>query len=221
MGMAPLFCCFKNKSENCIALTGLGASIVAFAFMIWGLADLWFDRNGVKAIYIITFIFVCLCLLGFVALFILLNLKKTESYRTFNNVGKIICLVILIMCAIAIIFLFVAFIILIVDYADLENDFPGQQIPSHDWAAVFVPSLIGLICLVIMALAANILYKVFNDKLIGTPYPVQINQNSMTTSPNIPQPVIFPINNGPVPPIGNNQAYPVVIQQSGVNLNNK
>ena len=219
MGVAPLFCCFKNKSENCIVLTGLGSSIVAFSFLIWGLADLWFDKKGVKAIYIITFILVCLCLLAFIALFIILNLKKTGSYRTFNNYGKIFCLAILVMCAISLIFLFIAFIILIVDYADLENDASGQQIPSHEWAAVFLPSLLGLICLVIMALAANILFKVFNDKLTGTPYPVTINQNSMTTCPNIPQPVIFPINNGPVPPMGNNQAYPVVVQQSGMNLN--
>ena len=219
MGVAPLFCCFKNKSENCIVLTGLGSSIVAFSFLIWGLADLWFDKKGVKAIYIITFILVCLCLLAFIALFIILNLKKTGSYRTFNNYGKIFCLAILVMCAISLIFLFIAFIILIVDYADLENDASGQQIPSHEWTAVFLPSLLGLICLVIMALAANILFKVFNDKLTGTPYPVTINQNSMTTYPNIPQPVIFPINNGPVPPMGNNQAYPVVVQQSGMNLN--
>ncbi len=219
MGIAPLFCCFKYKSENCIVLTGLGASIVSFAFLIWGLADLTFDRKGVKAIYIITFILVCLCLLGFIALFILLNLKKTESYRTFNTFGKIFSLAILFMCAIGFIFLFIVFIILIVDYADEEKNIPGQYFPSHEWAAVFLPSLLSLICLVIMALAANILFKVFNDKLTGTPYPVTINQNSMTTYPNIPQPVIYPINNGPVPPMGNNQAYPVVVQQSGMNLN--
>ena len=219
MGIAPLFCCFKNKSENCIVLTGLGASIVSFAFLIWGLADLTFDRNGVKSIYIITFILVCLCLLGFIALFILLNLKRTESYRTFNTFGKIFSLAIIFLCAIGFIFLFIAFIILIVDYADEEKNIPGQYFPSHEWAAVFLPSLLSLICLIIMALAANILFKVFNDKLIGTPYPVQINQNSMTTYPNIPQPVIYPINNGPVPPMGNNQAYPVVVQQSGMNLN--
>jgi hypothetical protein len=219
MGIAPLFCCFKNKSENCIVLTGLGASIVSFAFLIWGLADLTFDRNGVKSIYIITFILVCLCLLGFIALFILLNLKRTESYRTFNTFGKIFSLAIIFLCAIGFIFLFIAFIILIVDYADEEKNIPGQYFPSHEWAAVFLPSLLSLICLIIMALAANILFKVFNDKLTGTPYPVQINQNSMTTYPNIPQPVIYPINNGPVPPMGNNQAYPVVVQESGVNLN--
>ena len=219
MGIAPLFCCFRSQQPNCMALTGLAASIVAFAFMIWGLADLWFDRKGVEAIYIIAFILVCISLVAFIIIFIFLNLRKTESYRTINNVGRIFCLVILIMCFVAFIFLLVAFIILIVDYADVEKDIPGQFFPSHEWAAVFVPSILGLICLVIMALAANILYKVFYDNVMATPYPVHITQNSMTTTPNPPQPVIFPVTNGPAYPTPNNVPYPVTIQQSGVIMN--
>ena len=219
MGMAPLFCCFRSQQPNCMALTGLAASIVAFAFMIWGLADLWFDRKGVEAIYIIAFILVCISLVAFIIIFIFLNLRKTESYRTINNVGRIFCIVILIMCFVAFIFLLVAFIILIVDYADVEKEIPGQFFPSHEWAAVFVPSILGLICLVIMALAANILYKVFYDNVMATPYPVHITQNSMTTTPNPPQPVIFPVTNGPAYPTPNNVPYPVTIQQSGVIMN--
>ena len=219
MGMAPLFCCFRSQQPNCMALTGLAASIIAFAFMIWGLADLWFDRKGVEAIYIIAFILVCISLVAFIIIFIFLNLRKTESYRTINNVGRIFCLVILIMCFVAFIFLLVAFIILIVDYADVEKEIPGQFFPSHEWAAVFVPSILGLICLVIMALAANILYKVFYDNVMATPYPVHITQNSMTTTPNPPQPVIFPVTNGPAYPTPNNVPYPVTIQQSGVIMN--
>ena len=219
MGIAPLFCFFRSQQPNCMALTGLAASIVAFAFMIWGLADLWFDRKGVEAIYIIAFILVCISLVAFIIIFIFLNLRKTESYRTINNVGRIFCLVILIMCFVAFIFLLVAFIILIVDYADVEKEIPGQFFPSHEWAAVFVPSILGLICLVIMALAANILYKVFYDNVMATPYPVHITQNSMTTTPNPPQPVIFPVTNGPAYPTPNNVPYPVTIQQSGVIMN--
>jgi len=215
-----MFCCFANQSQNCMAFTGLGSSIVAFAFMIWGIADLWFRRKGVEVIYIIAFVLVCLCLVGFILIFIFLNLRKTDSYMTFINFGKVICLIILFLCFIAFVFLLVAFIILIVDYADLEKDLgPGRQIPSHDWAAVFLPSLLGLICIAVMALAANVLYKVFLEKLKpNSVYPVQITQNSVTTIPNPPQPVIFPVNNGPVPPVGNNLPYPGVVQ-SGLNLN--
>ena len=57
MGIAPLFCCFSGKSPNCIVLTGLAASFIALSFLLWGLADLWFDRDGALAIYIIAFVF--------------------------------------------------------------------------------------------------------------------------------------------------------------------
>ena len=218
MGCEPMFLCFKNQSPNCMVLTGLASCILAFAFMIWGLADLEWFKKGVEAIYIISFIFLCFCLLSFIYFFIVLNLRKDHNYRAFNNIGRILCLCVLVICLIAFIFLLVATIIIIVDYADLENDVKGQQIPSHDWAAVFVPSIFGLASFVIMAFVANILYRVFYDNMASTPYPVNITQNSMTTTPNIPQPEIIP-NNGPVPQMGNNIPYPVPIQQSGINLN--
>ena len=73
-----------------------------------------------------------------------------------------------------------------------------------------------------MALAANYLYKVFSNKMNTPPnLPVNITQNTIPTLPNIPQPGMFPNNNGPVPPMGNNIAYPVGIQQSGININQK
>ena len=79
MGVAPLFCCFKNKSENCIVLTGLGSSIVAFSFLIWGLADLWFDKKGVKAIYIITFILILFMLTCFYCF--VYNFKSKKNWK--------------------------------------------------------------------------------------------------------------------------------------------
>ena len=193
MGIAPLFCCFSGKSPNCIVLTGLISSFIAFSFLIWGLADLWFDRDGVLAIYIIAFIFICISLAGFVILFIIINLWKNEYSRTFYSIGKIICLIIFIICIIAFIFMLSAFIILIVDYADVERDIPGQYFPSHEWAAVFVPSILALIGLVLMILAANILYKLFSDYLITNPNPVDVSQNTLvSTISNQPQPVIQP-----------------------------
>ena len=243
MGMEPLFCCLRDQRPNCLAFTGLGASILAFAFLIWGVADLDFKRGGVEAIYIIAFVLVILCMLAFIALLIFINLRNAT--RTIYNLGRIICLVILCMCGVAFIFLLVAFIILIVDYAklssylkDLRNNADdidrnynplwaadsvnlAGKIKGHKWGAVFVPSIIGLIALVVMAFVANVLYKFFTDQMNSTPnvVPVNITQNTMTTTPNYPQPGMFPNNNGPVPPMVNNVAYPVTIQQSGLNLN--
>ena len=246
MGVAPLFCCFQNQQPNCMVFTGLGASILSFAFLIWGVADLEYKRKGVQAIYIISFILVILCMLAFIALFIFLNLRRTQAFRTIMNLGRIICLVIICMCGVAFIFMLVAFIILIVDYAkfrsflknpfdkdvsdyewgkDLSVDIDEEEedlsfsLKSHEWAAVFVPSLITLIVLPLMALVANYLYKEFTDRMNLNPTPYPVTQNTIPTIPNISQPEINLNINGPVPPMGNNVPYPVPIQQSGVNIN--
>ena len=241
MGVAPLFCCFNNQQPNCMAFTGLGASFLSFAFLIWGLADLDFKRKGVQAIYIISFILVILCMLAFIALLIFLNLRKTQAYQTIMNLGRIICLVILCMCGVAFIFMLVAFIIQIVDYAKLRSFLKGKEddydytwanhisadfnddgtlsIKSHEWAAIFVPSLITLICLVVMALVANILYKVFYDYMNPNTTIVNTTNNTIPNVPTVPQPGIFPNVNGPVPPVANYAPYPVTIQQSGLAIN--
>jgi hypothetical protein len=215
--MEALFCCFRGLGPKISAITGLGASVLSFAFLIWGLADLWFKRTGVHVLYIITFVLVILALVGFALLFVFLMMTVP---RAINNLGRIICLVIIMICVLAFIFMLISWIILIVYYADLRKDLKDigsdETIPSHDWAAVFVPSLITLIVLPLMALVANYLYKEFTDRMNLNPTPTQ---NTIPTIPNISQPEINLNINGPVPPMGNNVPYPVPIQQSGVNIN--
>ena len=209
MGIAPLFCCFSGKSPNCIVLTGLAASFIALSFLLWGLADLWFDRDGALAIYIIAFIFICISLVGFVLLYIFLNIRKPECTRTFYSIGRIICLIIFIICIIAFVFMLTAFIILIVDYADVEKDMPGKFFPSHEWAAVFVPSIIALAALVFMILCANILYKIFGDNL--NPNPLDATQNTfVSTISNQPQPILQPVIQPPIQPVIQPPIQPVI-----------
>ena len=211
MGMEALFCCFRGLGPKISAITGLGASVLSFAFLIWGLADLWFKRKGVHALYIITFVLVILALVGFALLFVFL---MRTGPRAINNLGRIICLVIIMICVLAFIFMLISWIILIVYYAGTD-----KTIHSHEWAAVFVPSLITLIVLPLMALVANYLYKEFTDRMNLNPTPYPVTQNTIPTIPNISQPEINLNINGPVPPMGNNVPYPVPIQQSGVNIN--
>ena len=211
MGMEALFCCFRGLGPKISAITGLGASVLSFAFLIWGLADLWFKRKGVHALYIITFVLVILALVGFALLFVFL---MRTGPRAINNLGRTICLVIIMICVLAFIFMLISWIMLIVYYAD-----PDKTNPSHEWAAVFVPSLITLIVLPLMALVANYLYKEFTDRMNLNPTPYPVTQNTIPTIPNISQPEINLNINGPVPPMGNNVPYPVPIQQSGVNIN--
>ena len=211
MGMEALFCCFRGLGPKISAITGLGASVLSFAFLIWGLADLWFKRTGVHVLYIITFVLVILALVGFALLFVFLMMTGP---RAINNLGRTICLVIIMICVLAFIFMLISWIILIVYYADSD-----KTIDSHEWAAVFVPSLITLIVLPLMALVANYLYKEFTDRMNLNPTPYPVTQNTIPTIPNISQPEINLNINGPVPPMGNNVPYPVPIQQSGVNIN--
>ena len=247
MGVSPLFCCFSTQQPKCLTATGLAASILAFAFFIWGMADLEFKRRGVMVLYIMTFTFFIFLILGFIILFMLSNLQNTYTYKAMMNVGRYICLLILGLTGIAFIFLLIAWIILLVDYSklrsflkDLRNnevdaddleDFDDKygwglkldnidteiKIVGHEWAAVIVPGIIGLLALIVIALVANALYKMFFDTYVsGTQYPITTgyNQNSASPLPNMTQPGLFPNNNGPVPPMGNNFNSQVEIKQN-------
>ena len=225
MGMEALFCCFRNQLPFCPAGTGIGTSILSIAFLIWGLADVGFKRTGVEVIYIIAFVLIILILIAFIVALILLVITiNPSSYRSVNNLGRILCLVIIIMCAVAFIFLLVSFIIQLVDYVKLNNDLKDIQkdlkIPAKEWVALILPLVISLICLPVMALAANYLYRLFFDRM-NKPVnlPVNVTQTTLPTYPNVQQPGIFPNNNGPVPPMGNNVVYPVEVQ-SGLNMKN-
>ena len=241
MGMEALFCCFRNQLPFCPAGTGIGTSILSMAFLIWGLADVEFIRKGVEVIYIIAFVLIILILIAFIVALILLVITiNPSSYRSVNNLGRILCLVIIIMCAVAFIFLLVSFIIQLVDYVKLNNCIKEDKtdevcddewalgevihedlkILAREWVALILPLVISLICLPIMALAANYLYRLFFDRM-NKPVnlPVNVTQTTLPTYPNVQQPGIFPNNNGPVPPMGNNVVYPVEIQ-SGLNMKN-
>jgi hypothetical protein len=244
MGISPLFCCFNNRQPKCLAGTGLIASFLAFGLLIWGVTDLEYKRTGVKAIYIIAFIFVILILLAFIALLIFLIMPKSGSYKKIMNLGRIICLAILVLTCIAFIFLLVAWIILLVDYGKLnsflkdarngeideDEDYEQYEwaedvsittdakIAGHEWGALIVPGIVGLIALILDGLIANYLYKVFMDNYNSAPeFPVNNigNQNTVgVTVPNVNQPGLFPNNNGPFPPMGNNFNNNVQIQQN-------
>lgn len=244
MGCGPFFCCFENQQPKCLASTGIASSILATAFLIWGVADLEFKRTGVKAIYIIAFIFVIIIIAAFIVLFILLSMQKAGNYRTLMNIGRLISLAILGLCGIAFVFLLISFIILLVDYSklhsflkDLRNgkldgdedveDYDWSEhlddidteikIVGHEWGAVIAPSIIALFCLVLIGLVANVLYRVFADNYNSTPqYQINTysNQNTVTTVPNMAQPQIFRDVNGQIPPAGNNINNPVDNKQN-------
>ena len=207
MGVASLFCCFRDQKPNCLAITGLVANVVSIIFLLWGiLVNIW-PSKGVEVMYNLAFTLLCLTLVGFIVIIIFLNINGAS--RMIYNIGKIICLVIIGAGALAFIFYLVDFIIFCKDYAD-------TSVEAKYWVAVIIPFLLGLAAIIYMALIANRLVKEFSDRMNSAPAnPNAVPQTTMTT--NIPQPSLFPNNNGPNPPVGNYQSRAVVVQQGGNN----
>ena len=127
MGVSPFFCCFEDKQPKCLTSTGIASSILAFAFFIWGITDLEFKRNWIKALYIITFIIVIILIVAFIALFILVSLPKSKNYMKIMNSGRLISLGVLILTGIAFIFLLLSFIFLLVDYGKLQSELNDRK----------------------------------------------------------------------------------------------
>lgn len=115
------------------------------------------------------------------------------------------------------------------DYAGTEQRMMGKDIHSHEWAAAIIPGIIGFIAAVVIALCLNVLYKIFKENIltsineyqINNSKNVVVNNNSMSTIPNITQNQVVITGNsvGVIPPmVENPKTYPVNIQ-SGTNLN--
>ena len=64
------------------------------------------------------------------------------------------------------------------------------KIADREWASLIVPSIIGLLCLILMSIAAFISFKGFKEG----PYPATVNvtQNSTTNVNNPTQIGMFP-----------------------------
>ena len=210
MGVEACFCCFRNMNPVCISFIGIAANIVTFGFLLWGILEIDFVKKGAEALYIISFVLLCLCLLFYFIIFIILIIGRCRGSRTVNNFGRILCLLIPGLSILALILLIIGFIIEIAKHAKLEKDFPGKLFSSREWASLIVPLIIGIIGFIIMALCANALYRKFSDWINSNPMSVNITQNSMNPIPSAQQPGILPNNNGVFPNI----------QESGTNIKN-
>ena len=213
MGCTPLFCCFKDFNDILISIIALVANAISFIFFIWAIADLIWIRNGPKALFIISFVLIILCLICVIIVFIFILIRNGPNNMTFNNLGKYICLAIIILCILIFLFTLIGGIIEICDLKDIKG------LSSHEWAALFVPGIFSLIASVVIALCANVLYKRFNDP-VNLPQPNNqnpINQNSVTTISNIQgnNVVISGNSAAAIPPnMQNIQPNHVIVQQN-------
>ena len=217
MGCISLFCCFRNLQPKIIAITALITNIICVAFLIWAIADLhWIFHTHQKVLYIISFVIYIVLLILVIIVLVLIFLRQGGKNLTINNIGKMLCLLIIVLCAVGFILLLIGYIFELKDYADIEKHEKERIFPDHDWTAAILPGLLAFINSIITSLCANVLYKIFNDDILTSvlayqnAYPVNVNQNSITNIPN--QDVIV---------TGNNAGIMPPIYQSGNNLNNK
>ena len=180
--------------------------------------------------------------MGFIGILILSCFEKSNSHKALATAGKIISIVILVLASVGDLFLLIAFIVLCVDYfkfylilknpkdyttEDLIDNAWGfllddvvtkGKIAGHEWCALFIPTIVGLSALSACICGGKNLYDAFNDNNNSAPQvPVDTGYNQNTigvTVPNMNQPGLFPNNNGPVPPMGNNVNNQVEIKQN-------
>ena len=205
MGVEACFFCFSNMNPVCLSSIGLAANIITFGFMLWGILDLDFVKKGSEAIYIISFVLLCLCLIFYFIIFIIIIIRRCRDSRSVNSFGRILCLLIPGLSVLALILLIIGFIIELVKHAKSETDYS-----SREWATLIVPFIIGIIGFIIMALCANALFRKFSDLINSSPISVNVTQNSINTIPSAQQPGILSNNSGVFPNI----------QESGTNIKN-
>ena len=155
MGVTPLFCCFKKQNPLCVVITALLANVIAiFAFLL-------LIKGEIDLIAIIFFVIKILCLFSFILILIYFR----ACIDTKKIARKKLCFFILALCFIDFIFFLIGSII------DLKNN--ELNIIKE------IPTIIILICLAIMALCANYLFKVFKDMIDSSSQKVdQSTENS-------------------------------------------
>ena len=73
-------------------------------------------------------------------------------------------------------------IMTIKDYSDEEKKYEGKFWGNSDWAVVTLPSILTLILIIVMALCANYLFKIFKDNINSTVF--SDNKNTVDNNDN-------------------------------------
>ena len=184
MGCECCFCCFRNCNPLFTVTSALVANLFSFAFLIWGLLDLWFKRKVAEGFYITAFILICVIIALLLIIFFLTCCLSPNHYTGINTTGKILCIIVILVCFVAFAFLVVAHICLLVYYGKGR----GAHGQAHDWFAIFIPGVISLFTNIYTILSMNYLYDIFANNAQDIPYthnsPQPYIQNKMTTLPN-------------------------------------
>ena len=168
-GCECCLCCFKYNSPLCIAITALVLQIVAFIFVIWGAVDFKFVRSYQKSLFWIGFVLSILSFIGIITIFILVLVRKETNYSQIKTVGKITCIVIMVLFPLTNLCFLISSIGTIVDYARIEDKINGYSvIPGRYWASAIVPTVWYIILTAILSKCIKALYIIFNEDIFDT-----------------------------------------------------
>jgi uncharacterized BrkB/YihY/UPF0761 family membrane protein len=134
------------------------ASAISFFFLIWTVDDVRNQLSSRKALIIMGFVFVLLTFLAIIAILILIMLKNKNNFQDIDKVGKILCIVSLIILLLGVLFYFIGSCILLKDYGKYSA--PGKY-----WAGVIVPLLFLIASTVIIIFCINALYYIFSKNI--------------------------------------------------------
>lgn len=210
-------CCVYQQNPQCYAITGLVSNIVSLGFLIWSVVDVPFSKNVFKTLYTLSVILLCVSLVLFICLIVFVSIKRSENHKIIYTIGIIFCIIILIISYLVTLFVLSSFIKVMKDYYDIEKLLPGRQIPIEYYCAAIIPFIICIGATCTMNAVLYPLIKVFKE--YKNPSIFTVGQNTTTTIGNVPQPGIFPNNNGPVPPMENTDYQTVTVQQNENNIN--
>ena len=209
------FCCFRNCNPYFVISSALVAALFSFGFLIWGLADLWFKKRVPEGFYITGFVITCVIILLLNIILILLCCRIPNRYTCVNTMGKIFCLIVMLLAFLAFAFLLVANICLLVYYGKGR----GPHGQAHDWFAIFIPFVIMIFANLYIIFCMNYLCFIFSNNAQDVGY----SGGNIGNTP-IPNNSFVVTGNNDIPPIGQpvnvipNIGQPIYVY-SGTNLN--
>ena len=188
-----LVLCFKDVPIKTISIINLGANLIEFIFLMWGLGGNLLIQSGF-ALYIVGMIFEILSYSTLIAIHIIIVNREQRNYGILNQIGKIICFIALLPRSLGLLFIFIASIIFMAKYssAESQDSLFTNSISGKEWCAAVVPFIFIILITLFTIYCLNALYYMFDknnfDSNVGiaNSSPQNIRNVNVLEKPNTP-----------------------------------
>ena len=193
-----LLLCFKDVPPKTISIINLGANLLEFILLMWGLGGNSFIQQSGLALYIVGMILEILSYSTLIAIHIIILYMDQSNYLILNKVGKIICTISLFPRSLGFLFIFIASIILMAKYNSLEVQLvnylsEGKANSGKQWGAAIVPFIFIILITLFTVYCLNALYYIFDKNIINSNVRITnsspqniINNVNVLEKPNFP-----------------------------------